>query len=120
EITRPQAEQHYGFTCADGICRVELDLGVAAAWMPQGAWLTVLQSGLRQLPGGVGIEVQEDVAIALPTGNLSLADAELVLTLDEAGKVATLRGSALAPVPTFGLLGDWQVVTPARVAVGYD
>jgi hypothetical protein len=43
-----------------------------------------------------------------------------VMTLDEKGKITTLRGSAAAPVPTFGLLGDWQVVTPARVTVGYD
>jgi hypothetical protein len=97
-----------------------LDLGLGAEWLPQGAWLSVMQSALRQLPGGMGIELQDDVTITLPKGTLSLADADLVLTLDEAGKIATLRGSAAAPVPTFGLLGDWQVVTPARVSVGYD
>jgi prepilin-type processing-associated H-X9-DG protein len=32
----------------------------------------------------------------------------------------TVRGTAAAPIPTCGLLGDWQVVTPARVSVGYD
>jgi hypothetical protein len=79
-----------------------------------------MQSALRQLPGGFGVESQDDVTITLPTGNLSLADADLVLTLDEAGKIVTLRGSAAAPVPTFGLLGDFQLVTPARVEVGYE
>ncbi len=115
-----KSEQHYGLTCVDGICRAQLALGMGADWMPHGAWLTVMQGALRQLPGDIGIELQDDVTITLPTGNLSLADADLVLTLDEMGKVATLRGSAAAPVPTFGLLGDWQVVTPARVSVGYD
>lgn len=115
-----QETQHYGLSCEDGVCRVQLELGVGADWLPQGAWLSVMQSALRQVPGGAGFEVSDDVTITLPTGNLSLADADLTVTLDEAGKVATLRGSASAPVPTFGLLGDWQVVTPGRVEVGFD
>lgn len=113
-------EQRYGLSCVDGVCRAQLDLGIGADLLPQGVWLSVLQSALRQLPGGMGIALDDDVTITLPTGNLSLVDADLVLTLDEAGKITTLRGSAAAPVPTFGLLGDWQVVTLARVAVGYD
>ena len=112
-----RGEQRYGLSCVDGVCRAQLDLGID---LPQVVWLSVMQNALRQLPGGMGIELQDDVTITLPTGNLSLADADLVLTLDEAGKIASLRGSAAAPVPTFGLLGDWQVVTPARVEVGYD
>lgn len=115
-----ESEQYYGLSCANGVCRARLDLGVGAERLPQGTWLTVMQNALRLLPGDMGIEVQDDVMITLPTGNLSLADADLVLTLDEVGNVATLRGSAAAPVPTFGLLGDWQVVTPARVEVGFE
>ena len=117
-------EKRYGLTCVEGVCRAQLDLGIAADMLPpalaEGAWLSFMQGTLRHLPGGAAIEVQDDVSITLPTGTLSLADAELVLTLDDAGKIATLRGSAAAPVPTFGLLGDLQVVTPARVAIGYD
>jgi prepilin-type processing-associated H-X9-DG protein len=117
-----EIERTLGLQCEDGVCRAELDLGLDAemGWLPQGAWLAVMEGALRHLPGGMGLEVQEDVTISLPTGDLLLADADLVLTLDEAGRVATVRGSATAPVPTFGLLGDWQVVTPARVSVGYD
>ena len=119
-----RVERHYGLACVDGVCRAQLDLGFATDALPsaftEGAWLTFMQGALRQLPGGAGIEVQDDVTITLPTGSLSLVDADLVLTLDDAGQIATLRGSAAAPVPTFGLLGDLQVVTPARVAVGYD
>lgn len=114
------AEQRYGLNCVAGACRLQLSLGVDADWLPEGAWLTVLQSALRQLPGGAGIAVEDDVTLTLPTGNLALADADLVLTLDDMGRIAGLRGSAAAPVPTFGLFGDWQMVTPARVAVGYD
>lgn len=113
-------EQSYGLSCSDGVCRAELDLGLGADLLPQGAWLSVMQNALRLLPGDLGVELADDVTISLPTGELSLADANLVLTLDEAGKISTLRGSAAAPVPTFGLMGDWQVVTPARVDVGFD
>jgi hypothetical protein len=123
-LAAPEGEQvgerYLGFHCVDNVCRAELDLGIGSDWLPSGAWLTVMKYALRQLPGGLGIELQDDVTITLPTGNLSLADANLTLTLDESGKVIAMRGSAAAPVPTFGLLGDWQVVTPARVTVGYD
>jgi hypothetical protein len=112
--------QRYGLSCVDGVCRAELDLGIGGEWLPQGVWLTVMQNALRRLPGSLGVEIQDDVTITLPAGNLSLLDADLVLTLDEAGKITSLRGSAAAPVPTFGLLGEWQVVTPARVAVGFE
>jgi len=115
-----QNDKTYGFSCVDGVCRAELDLGIGAGLLPQGAWLTVLQSALHALPGGVGVGLQDDVTITVPTGKLSLADADMVLTMDDAGKISSLRGSASAPVPTFGLLGDWQFITPARLSVGYD
>jgi hypothetical protein len=120
EQATEQEDQHYGLSCLDGVCRAQLDLGIGSEWLPQGAWLSFMQGALRQLPGGAGVAIDDDITITMPSGSLALLDADVVMTLDDAGRIATLRGSAAAPVPTFGLLGDWQVVTPARVSVGYD
>lgn len=115
-----QNEKTFGFSCVDGVCRAQLDLGIPADKLPQGAWLTVMESALHLLPAGAGVGLNDDVTLTLPTGKLSLADADLVVKLDDAGKITTMHGSASAPVPTFGLLGDWQLVTPARLSVGYE
>ena len=115
------ARPSYGLSCVAGVCTARINLGIRVADLGVGgAWLQVMESALRELPGGVGLAVTDDVTLTLPAGQLQLADADLVLTLDEAGNVARLRGSAAAPLPTFGLLGDMQLVTPARVDVGYD
>ena len=120
EQVTEQEEQYYGLSCVDGVCRAQLDLGIGSELLPQGAWLSFMQSALRHLPGGAGVAIDDDITITMPSGSLALLDADVVMTLDDEGKIAALRGSAAAPVPTFGLLGDWQVVTPARVSIGYD
>ena len=109
-----------GFQCDDGVCRARLDLGAnVPAWLADGVGLRVAQAAVSRLPGGE-FAVRDDVLLSLPSGPLRLLDADLVITLDQAGRVATLRGSAQAPLPTFGLLGDGLVITPARVAVGVE
>jgi hypothetical protein len=119
-VVATQNEKTFGFHCVDGVCRAQLDLGIPVDKLPQGAWLTVMQNALRSLPDGMSVGLNDDVTLTLPTGKLSLADADLVVKLDDAGKITTMHGSASALVPTFGLLGDWQFVTPARLSVGYE
>lgn len=102
-----------GLTCVDGMCRARLNLGL------EHGWLQVAEGALSRLPGGEWL-LSDDVLLALPTGSLQLADAELRFRLDESGRVATLRGSAMLPLPLFGLLGDAQLITPARVDVGVE
>jgi hypothetical protein len=116
----PTPERRLGLNCEAGVCTAKFDLGVDGNGLAEGVWLSVLQSAVNALPGGDGFVVNDDVSVSLPSGRLTLADAELVVTLDEAGQVATLRGSALAPVPTFALLDGLSFVTPARVTVGFD
>src|SRR4051812_24324068 len=86
-----QDAKTFGFSCVNGFCRAQLDLGIGANLLPQGVWLTVLERALRVLPDRAGVGVQNDVTLTLPTGTLSLADADMVLTMDEAGKIMSLR-----------------------------
>lgn len=39
-------------------------------------------------------------------GKVTLPEADLALTLGEDGKIEQLHGTAQAPFPSFGLLGD--------------
>ncbi len=111
----------FGFQCADGLCRLRLDLGVAAdTFAPQGVWLEVMEDALRQAPGGVGLILDDAITISLPSGRLLLEDAELFALVDAHGAITNLHGSALLPLPTFGVFGDLMLVTPTRVTFGYD
>lgn len=52
--------------CEAGVCRFELDLGAGAS----GYWLRVLAATVNRLPGGVSMEVGDDVLLTLPIGTL--------------------------------------------------
>lgn len=109
-----------GLRCDDGVCRARLYLGAdVPAWVQEGVWLEVAQAAISRLPGGE-LAVRDQVLLALPSGPLHLLDADLRFTLDDEGRVATLSGSAQLPAPLFGLLGDGQVIAPARVALGVE
>lgn len=101
--------------CEAGVCRFELDLGAGAS----GYWLRVLAATVNRLPGGVSMEVGDDVLLTLPIGTLVLPDADLTVEFGPDHRIVALHGTTQMPVPTFGLLGALQWVTPARVDVGY-
>lgn len=107
------ATRGHGLACVDGVCRARLNLGI------ESGWLQMAEGALSRLPGGEWL-LRDDVALTLPTGSLQLVDADLRFRLDESGRVVTLRGSAMLPLPWFGLLGDAQLITPTRVDVGVE
>lgn len=109
--------------CEDGICRFELDLGTAVNnLLPPSAQflLQVVQDGLVQLPNGMSVQVRDNVVLTLPMGTLVLPDADLTLEFGPDRRIVAIHGTALTPVPTFGLLDGLQWITPARVDVGFE
>ena len=66
------------------------------------------------------VSISKDVTLSLPWGDLELTNAQLQVGLDADGSVERLRGTADMPFPTFGVLDDTRVVTPARADVGLD
>jgi hypothetical protein len=109
-----------GPVCAAGMCTFTLDMGNVPGWPGEEFSITVAEDAVTTRPDGSEFVLADDVTLALPVGTLALADAELAVTVDELGHVVALRGSALAPVPTFALFDDLALVTPARVTIGYD
>ena len=80
-------------------------------------------SSLRFL-GEPGLEapfaVSKDVTLALPWGDLRLTNVALQVALGADGSVERLRGTADMPFPTFGVLDDTRIITPARADVGLE
>jgi hypothetical protein len=66
------------------------------------------------------ISVSKDVTLALPWGDLKLTNVALQVEMGEDGSVQRLRGTADMPFPTFGVLDDTRIVTPARADVGLE
>lgn len=117
----PSVAQSFGFQCDNGVCKLELDLGVDAdEQFAQGVWLEVMEESVRQAPDGLGLVLDDSIMISMPTGVLSLTDAELYALIDDGGAITNLHGSALLPLPTLGLTGDMMPVTLTRVEFGYD
>jgi hypothetical protein len=80
-------------------------------------------SSLR--PGGereleTSFAVSKDVTLSLPWGELKLTDVQLQVAMGADGSIERLRGTADMPFPTFGVLDDARVVTPARADVGLE
>ena len=80
-------------------------------------------SSLR-LDGERGLEasfaISKDVTLALPWGDLKLTNVALQVAMGADGSVERLRGTADMPFPSFGLLDDTRIVTPARADVGLE
>ena len=66
------------------------------------------------------ITVSKDVTLSLPWGDLKLTNVELQAELGKDGSVMRLRGTADMPFPTFGVLDDTRIITPARADVGLE
>ena len=64
--------------------------------------------------------VSKDVTLALPWGDLKLTNVALQVAMGADGAVERLRGTADMPFPSFGVLDDARVVTPARADVGLE
>ena len=55
----------------------------------------------------------KDVTLALPWGELNLANAQFQVEMGADGSIERLRGTADMPFPTFGVLDDTRIITPA-------
>ena len=66
------------------------------------------------------ISISKDVTLSLPWGDLKLTNVQLQVEMGKGGSVERLRGTADMPFPTFGVLDDTRIVTPARADVGLE
>ena len=84
-------------------------------------WIAVLVNPASAAPEkALPISISEDVTLALPWGDLKLTNVELQVAMGADGSVERLRGTADMPFPTFGVLDDTRIVTPARADVGLE
>ena len=119
----PPAPQTPAFTCEGGTCRLAGDAAGPLGFLREGANLALMQLPFETAAVGgaqATLDVKKDITLSLPVGEVTLTNAQLQVEVDEDGKIKRLNGTADMPFPTFGLLDDVRVVTPARADVGLD
>lgn len=109
-------------TCAGGTCQIVGDVPGALGLLQLGANLALSQAPFETTANGgtqATLDVQKDITLSLPVGDVTLTNASLQVEVGADGKIRRLNGAADMPFPTFGLI-DARVVTPARANVGLD
>jgi hypothetical protein len=103
--------------CVSGDCAIRLDASAAPAPLRDAAGAV-----LELLPFGTNgaVSIDEDVTVRLPIGDITLTNASLEIERAADGSIERLHGTADMPFPTFGLLDDVGIASPARAAVGLD
>ncbi len=112
----------YTLQCQAAQCTLETDLPAASPLTLLAARTAVnaLNGGEGVLPSGATVAIDDDLTLTLPVGKIVLPKADLTLTLDDENHIQQLHGTAQVPFPSFGLLDEARVVTPALAEVGLD
>jgi hypothetical protein len=108
--------------CADGACTVQVPLdGISPlARIGAGLGLSALQNNLDFLPAGMRLELDNDLVITLPVGEITLPKAQLDIEMGNGNRIARLHGTVETPFPTLGVLSDVHIIQPALAEVGLD
>ncbi len=114
----PPEPNKLSLNCDSGACRLQVDAESLPVALRNGANLALSLLPFNQ--DGAAVAINQDITLALPIGDVKLTDARLMVNLAEDGSIEQLRGTADMPFPTFGLLDDVRIVTPACAEVGQD
>jgi hypothetical protein len=68
----------------------------------------------------VTVDVQDDLVVSLPIGQVQLPQADLEVDLGAGNRIEAVRGTAQVPFPTLGALDHMEIITPATANVGLD
>jgi hypothetical protein len=109
--------------CEDGVCQLAGEASGIVEMLRTGT-----NKALKELPFEVSedgalsatLDVDKDITLALPVGDVILSNANLQVEVGPDGEIRRLRGTADMPFPTFGLLDDVRIVTPARAEFGLE
>jgi hypothetical protein len=110
-------------TCAGGTCQLADNTAGLLGFLRGGANLALTQLPFKSTADGSAqatLDVRKNIMLSLPVGEVMLTNARLQVEVGKDGKITRLNGTADMPFPTFGLLDDVRVVTPARANVGLD
>ena len=118
----PIASKGYGVDCQNGLCTLQAEIAPMSPLvrLAAGAAVAALNGNEDILPAGASVALDDDLTLTLPMGKVKLPQANLDLTLGEDGQIQRLHGTAQVPFPSFGLLDEARVVTPALAEVGLD
>jgi hypothetical protein len=117
-----QTSRSAALRCEDGACTIRVSLAGVSPLARIGAelGLSALQNRPGNLPAGVHLELDDDLVVTLPLGEMTLPNAQLDVELGEHNRIARLHGTVETPFPTLGVLSDVHMVQPAVAEVGLD
>ncbi len=123
-VAQPESLEEYGVSCDGDACTVNVSLdrfGISPiAKLGASFAIELAQDNLNFLPENAGIEIEDDLTLKLPIGDLELMDADLVLVLDENGNVERMRGTAQVPFPSVGVLENVDLDAPVKADLGLE
>jgi hypothetical protein len=123
-VAQPDSLEEYGVSCEGDACTVNVSLdrfGISPiAKLGASFAIELAQDNLNFLPDNAGIEIEDDLTLKLPIGDLELIDADLALALDEDGHVERLRGTAQVPFPSVGVFENVDLDAPVRADLGLE
>lgn len=111
----------HGIRCQDGVCTLTIDLdGDSDNADTDSSFLQfTLPGDLGFVPAGTSIELNDDLLLRLPVGDILLEDAALTVQLDDENKIERLRGTSQLPIPVLNLPGG-QEISSVTADVGLD
>lgn len=111
----------HGISCQDGVCTLAIDLNGDGETTEKGGILSfTLPKDVGFVPAGSSIELNDDLMLSLPIGDIQLEDVSLTVQLDDENQVQRLRGTTTLPLPALDFLGDDQASTPIVADIGLD
>jgi hypothetical protein len=122
----PQSAKTYDMRCEGGECTLRVDMketpvlariGLAAA---ASTALSALRARSDSPLTQVTVDVQDDLVVRLPVGQVQLPQADLEVDLGAGNSIEAVRGTAQVPFPTLGALDHMEIITPATANVGLD
>ncbi len=124
DVVQPADLEEYDVSCENDVCTVNVSLDrldiSPIAKLGASFAIELAQDNLNFLPDNAGIEIEDDLTLKLPIGDLALVDTDLSLVLDEDGRVERLRGTAQVPFPSIGVLENVDLDSPLRADLGLE
>ncbi|MEA3336527.1 MAG: hypothetical protein U9R25_11495 [Chloroflexota bacterium] len=114
--------REYSLHCEDGVCSVEVDFEQASglARFGTGALMNFIKDQDHLLPSGTNIELQDDLMLALPVGNLPLSNADVALELGENNEIERLHGTTEVSFPSLGIFDNIEFLKPVVADIGLE
>jgi hypothetical protein len=118
----PSDPAQHQLSCQEDGCTIEIDFEQVPepARFATNVVATLVEGRQGLLPQGSRIELNDDLLLTLPAGELSLPNAQLTLAVGEDNQVERLHGTAQVSFPNLGIFDKVQIQRPLTADIGLE